>query len=434
MKTKRTPKPLVCAALVMALCFGAALPALAADLSEGTEASPAQAAITKVLKMPVGTDTPAITFKFEFEALTADGKPYESSPANMPAIADKDIGFPSGSIAETNPPAGVKIVRKESADIAAGVTWPHAGTYVYKVTETQSVTPAVGTGETVTYSKAEYEISVYVENGTNGLYVAYIEAHRTKTDAGGAEQGQPKVDPTPGGDNKNYFCSQMIFTNEYAKTNGGTDPKDPADTVLSISKTVAGLGGNQTTKYFPFEVKVTKPAAGVAGTPAYTAYVAEGTNIVSPIGTEITAAANVKTDGSGKQYIEFTSGKPLNVNLRHGQRLVFMDLEVGASFTVTEAGDPDYKASYSAVLNGAAAQANSSDAGTALAYPKPGDTAYIGENTNSADYTNTRNMTIPTGISVDSLPYVVLIGVALAAIAGFAVFKARKHAKQRAMN
>ena len=423
MKTKRTPRLLVCAALVMALCCSAALPALAADLSEGTEASPAQAAVAKVLKMPVGTDTPELTFNFKFEALTVDGKPYEPSPANMPAISDKAIDFSSGGTAESNPPAGVKIVWKESANIVAGVIWPHAGTYMYKVTETQSVTPAVGTGETVTYSKAEYEISVYVENGTNGLYVAYIEAHRTKTDAGDAEQGKPKVDPTPGGDDENYFCSQMIFTNEYAKTNGGTDPKDPADTVLSISKTVAGLGGNQTTKYFPFEVTVTKPAVGVAGTPVYKAYVVEGSAIVSPIGTEITAATNVKTDGSGKQYIEFTSGTPLDIRLKHGQRLAFIDLEVGTSFTVTEAGDPDYKPSYSLVLNGGnSSNVNPGTVNMPLTIAK----SYIGEKTNGVDYTNTRNMTTPTGISVDILPYVVLIGIALTAVAGFVAFKAHK--------
>jgi len=432
MTTKRTlmSRLLVCAALVMALCFSAALPTLAANLSEGTEANPAEAAVTKILKMPVGTITPAIAFKFEFDELEVDGTPYVSSPANMPPILDKAIDFSSGFTTEDAGAAtGIKIVRKESANIVAGVTWPHAGVYVYKVTETQSITPAVGAGETVTYSKAEYEISVYVENKTGGgYYVQYIEARRTKTDAGTAEPGKPKVDPTPGGDDENYFYSQMIFINEYAKTNGGTDPEIPAHTVLSISKTVTGLGSNQTTKYFPFEVTVTKPAVGVAGPKTYKAYVVDASGIVSPIGTEITAAANVKTDGSGKQYIEVTSGTKVDVSLRHGQRLAFMDLEVGASFTVTEKGDPDYKPSYSLVLNGGApVTQNPGTVNTPLTIPS----SYIGEAANSAAYTNTRNTTTPTGINVDTLPYFALIGVVLASFAGFAVFKARKRAKQR---
>jgi len=70
-----------------------------------------------------------------------------------------------------------------------------------------------------------------------------------------------------------------------------------------------------------------------------------------------------------------------------------------------------------------------------LRVPSSNETAYIGELfevengvylTNMAEFTNTYDMVAPTGISVNDLPYVVLIGIAVAALVGFIIFKSRK--------
>jgi len=437
-KTSAILRLLACAALILTLCLSAALPTMAANLSgPGDEEHPAKAAITKVLKMPVGTDTPKIVFSFTFTKAKLDDDSDSATLATMPALPNQTINFTSASTVESDVASpGVEIVREESGNIVASPSfpWPHAGVYVYTVEEAESVTGADSGIGTVTYSRAEYEISVYVDNGDNGLFVKFVEARRTKADAGTAVADKPKVDPTLGGDQENYFYSQMIFNNEYAKSNGGTDPEETGDTVLSISKTVAGLVANRT-KYFRFEVTVTKPAVGVGGTPKYIAYVVDASGVVSPIVPDnIAAGAYVKTDSNGKSYIEFTSGTKQDVNLKHGQRLAFMNLEVGASFIVSEKAEADYKAGYSVVLNNGTPQTkNNSAVNTALAYPDSG-TAYLGEAVNKVDYTNTRNKTTPTGISVDNLPYFALIGVAAAAlVATFVVIKVRrKGAKQGA--
>jgi len=434
-------KLLACAALALALCFGAVLPAMAAKeypVSEGTEASPAEAKITKILKMPVGTNTPAFTFTFEFEAISVDDEDYDDVTPNMPSIADKTVTFAATDTGDTD--GGTKTVWLESGNIVApaglSFTWPHAGIYVYNVTEKQSVNVTPTAEETLIFSQAEYEVTVYVANKTGGgLYVQYIEAKIVTKDAANSEADEgDKVDPTPGGGEDDEY-SQMIFTNYYAKTNGKVNPETPDpvtmdDTVFRLGKTVAGPGANLS-KYFPFEVKVTKPEVTVEDPQIYKAYVVEASSIVSPIGTEITASANVKTDSKGKQYIEFTSGATaLTVNLKHGQKLVFMDLHVGSTIEVNEPAAAGYHPKYSLTLNGV----DKTPAGTAA---NPGAVqalaiaaSYIGEGKNKVDYTNTRPDYTPTGIAVDNLPYVVLIGLALAALASFGAVKLRKRAKQ----
>jgi hypothetical protein len=406
-------------ALAAAMMLSAALPAFATVPSTGSEGAPAQGAITKTLKMPIGTTTPGITFSFAFAPTSVDGDPYNSTTPNMPAVPTRTITFEAADVGTTT--GGIKTVNKESANFMAGVTFPHAGVYKYRVTEVQSVT-GLAAGESVTvYSKAEYDVTVIVENGTNNLYIAYIVAERMVTDDGTAIPGGEKVDPRPGGNGTTYTFSQMIFTNEFVKTTGG-DPEDPDnDETLSISKVVAGIGANQG-MFFDFVVTINKPAIGVPGAQSYRAYVVDAAGIVSPIGTDITAAANKGNDGTN-DYIIFPAGTAVNVSLKHDQRLVFTDLHVGSSFIVSEAAVADYIAKYSLVLNGnTPVVVDNGVANMALAIASN----YISEGVDKADFTNTRDLVAPTGISVDNLPYYFVIFSVVAGLVAFVAVKSRK--------
>jgi hypothetical protein len=406
-------------ALAVMMVLASALPAFANVPSTGTESTPAQGAITKTLKMPVGTTTPAITFSFNFAPTSVDGDPYDSTIPNVPAVPTRTITFSAADIGTSV--EGTKTVDKESANFMAGITFPHAGVYKYRVTEANSVTGLV-TGESVTvYSKAEYDVTVIVENGTSGTYIAYIVAERMVSDDGTGVPGGEKVDPRPGGDKTTYFVSQMIFTNEFVKTTGG-DPDDPEnEETLSISKVVAGLGANQGL-FFDFNVTVTKPAVGVPGAQSYKAYVVDNTGVVSAIGTDITAVTNVASDGAN-DYIVFPSATPVAVSLKHNQRLVFTDLHVGSSFIVSEAAVADYIAKYSLVLNsGTPSVVDNGVVNQALVIASN----YISEGIDSADFTNTRDLVAPTGISVDSLPYYFVIASIVVGLAAFVVLKSRR--------
>ena len=408
--------------LAMALCIGTALPAFAAEntYASGSEEKPAKAAITKILKMPAGTNTPGAKFTFKFKPVSVDDKPDNGS--NMPAFKDIDIVF-NGSEADVTE-GGVRSVVRESGNIIDSLAkpWPHAGIYKYTVTELGGTYAIVdGDKEWMTYSKASYDIEVIVENGEKGLYVAYITATRKLTEDGEEIKDGEKVNPTPGGNGVEYKWSQMIFTNTYAKTNGGGE-KNPKLTVLEIGKEVTGMGANRDL-YFKFEVAATKPAVGFEGkTPAYIAYV------VDAAGNNVTSADNYTPLGTGKNgsYILFKSGEALTVGLKHGQKLAFVDLPVGSGFTVNEQAAEFYTAKYTLVLDGKTpvVQENT-DINAALAIPG----SSIGEKQNSVAYLNTRLNVTPTGISVDNLPFVIIIGLAALGLIGYAVAKSRRRAR-----
>ena len=263
-------------------------------------------------------------------------------------------------------------------------------------------------------------------NGDNGLYVQYITAWRTAGDDGEDLEDDEKVDPTPGGGGDEGFkFSHMTFTNIYKKTNGG-GTTDPTKTVLDITKTVTGTSANETS-YFKFDVTVNDPKVGDPAD-SYIAYVYDKDGIVSDLKNNYTDLTTVEidTDDKSNQYFVFTPGDEMTILLKHGQKLGFVDLPVGASFKVTEQGAAEYTASYDLILNGGTAiNVVADNIGDALSAPKTG-TALIGEKKNSVAFVNERDFKVPTGISVNNLPYIVMIAMAIAALALYMTVRFRR--------
>ena len=258
-------------ALAGILCLGGASAAMAEEnISTGTEEDPAQAAITKILQMPDGTVIPTMDFTFNFDKVSLDGATTDPAKNAMPGLSTT-ISYPPSPMGTYTPASGIVSVPVQSTNFVASKNWPHAGLYVYTLTENK---PA---NTKVTYSYAEYTITVWVANCTsgagcnNGLYVASLVAEKTKDDAGTPVIPAQKVIPTPGGGDGTY--SKLIFVNGYLESNDG-NPTVPSDHILNVSKTVTGSYGDLS-KYFPFEVTVTKLSTGVSGDPDYKAYIVE---------------------------------------------------------------------------------------------------------------------------------------------------------------
>jgi len=482
------------AALTIMLCFGTVLPIFAAGgeiNASGTPQDPAVAVITKILKMPSGTTTPTTEFTFDFEPISVHSdktESYTDDPVpNMPEIPSISVNFNANTQNEIDPltggkyliadgidniklGAGIKGVYQETDNIllesdgTTPIAWPKAGQYKYHLTEENA-----GTSEMIadsekddytdemTYSAALYEITVHVYNidgdPDKGTYVAFVTVIRLFDDEGTEDESGDKIDPTPGTSGNNHDYSQLQFTNIYTKKTGKDDPTKSSDTVLEIGKKVMG-DGSSVDKYFEFKINIINPMIGADPNAKYKAYVVEKVNSVD---TVVTAAYNGSTstgngtlaaagpDGHGN-YIEFTPGETgkldqtgQTVYLKHGQRLVFLDLQVGASFEVKEEGTGLYKASYITSLNGGnpssggtTSSINAIDFGVTLSIPSSQDpkVKYIGEKANSVAFTNTTSkIDVPTGISVDDLPYIVIIGLTLVSLAAFVTIIARKNAK-----
>lgn len=397
----------------------------------GNESSPAQAAITKLFKMPAGTDTPTADFTFSFEKVSVNNDDSAEDLADMPAIADKVISYTAAD-AGTADAANVKSVPKESGNIVDGVVWPHAGVYVYNLSETANTYTITDTfKEQMSYSPGVYEISVYVQEGTNGYYVYAVSAKIVTKDNQDQGEAGEKVDVTPGGDSEvDGDYSALLFTNTYVKNNGTDNPTKPgnptdptdllAKNTMSVSKTVAGAFGDKA-KYFAYDVTVKAPAiSGASMINAHKAYIVEENVIVNDIAAN---SASTEKDANGVSFIKFVSEASQTINLKHGQKLVFADLYVGSTFNVSEAATQGYTPSYIITQNGASDASVAADESKALGMDQA---RIVGEAKNAADFTNTFRNVTPTGISVDNLPFIALIVIAIGALAAYVVFKTRR--------
>ncbi len=104
----------------------------------------------------------------------------------------------------------------------------------------------------------------------------------------------------------------------------------------------------------------------------------------------------------------------VTVRLAHGEDVTFNNIPAGVTYTVTEQAKHE------------AADPNGSNSETGYTVTYEGETGTIAENvTAAAKVINTKGTTVNTGVVLDSLPYVLLIAVAVVAVVLFTVRKRR---------
>lgn len=151
---------------------------------------------------------------------------------------------------------------------------------------------------------------------------------------------------------------------------------------LKISKTVAGSLGDRS-KYFEFNVRLNAPADGKA--------------VASTIGVGDTS--------DNRNPDSITIGEETTFYLRHGETLNLSNVPYGVTYTVTETQDPNYTTTVN------------EDSGNSLT----NQTVSHAEET--VAFVNSRGGEIDTGITTDSLPYLL---IAAGVVAGGAVLVTRR--------
>ena len=427
-------------AVAAVMAFALVLPTAAYPWSTGEgPGNEAKSAITKKFDMPKGTTTPEALFTFVFVPQTIDDEPYDDGAKNMPQVGPITIPFSAaddlpGSDAVILVNKNDKSVLKESTDLAAGVQWPGVGVYVYTVSELDSgiIIPTDAINAKTHYSEAEYTVEFWVDEDENGvLFVKYVNAITIKDYIDVFYPGDTeyeKVDPTPDRWDEEVTekiedgFSGIIFTNTFWKSTGG-GTTNPNKVAFQVTKTVTGLGSNkERDEYFTFNVTLFRPTL-IEDVQEYTAYVLGANNQIVK-----STANHPDTDSEG--FFKVESDSLFTVKLKHGEKLMFVDLHVGARVEVEEAAHTRFIPSYEHNFD-EGAYAKATDAGTAWGFPRIGSDDkgphYLPEgNDTKADFINTLKNATPMGLDVDDLPYVVLIGVAVAGLAGFIVFKSRK--------
>ena len=316
-----------------------------------------QVSITKDFVMAEGIDTLASTFKFTATS-TTEGAP-EATIENI-TFSETD---------EETPVDGIKTVSKNS-NISFG-TFPHAGEYVYTVTETkESVTG-------VEYSEDTYTLRVYVKNSDSGLEIRNMTAEK------GTSNG------TEG--NK---VSEMKFTNTYRK-----------NASLEITKVTTGELADKT-KDFEFTITII-PSKTEKNQTSYTGKI-------------------------GNEEVTVNANREKTFQLHDGETLKFDSLPAGTRYVVTETGANDgYTPSVTVIENRTETVKKKADSeAEGISSVNEQKTNLVGEKDNKVTFTNTYKNIPLTGIFMNNLPFVIVIGIAVLALGTLAVLKKQKNARQ----
>ena len=343
--------------------------------------------VNKELDIAEGITTPTATFSFKFvpkEGQNSANVPYEKVTATNGTIPNRTVTYGAGDTL----PQGKTAITKATDDIFAGVTYENAGEYVYTVSEEQTGWKALANNiDTLTFDTKTYEMHVFVKNKSQGTgtYISnvyFVDTTAGSTTAATAKKAGNTEAGTEGG-SKVYKYD--LFKNKYTKKAGktGDSPStiNPNADALTITKKVAG-GLASKTKNFTF--KLTFKAASTDETGTYT-------------GTK------------GSEQIQFTKDVEKEFTLHDGESLVFADLPAGTKYTLKEEGTSGYTPSSAYKENGTLK--NGSTGTQSQAYTVAD--VLIGEKENNNIVTNTLPEVTPTGLLIDNLPFIIMIGLGL---------------------
>ena len=404
---KRFLKKLVTASIaaVTALSVFRGVPTFADDNDVATAKAngetSAKVSINKVLNIAEGITTPEATFTFTFTPKTgtsSNGAPYETIDSSNGQITDKNVSYSGTDVLAT----GQTNIKKDTGDIFREVNYTHAGEYVYTVAEKQNVGWKViqkngSPIDFMTYDNRNYEMHVIVKNKTTGgTYISSVYFKQVSPSVNG------KVKPSESGTTYKYD----LFTNIYRKNAGKiTDPNepnpnkpnvskvDPNAKSLVIKKVVSGATADKS-KDFTFKLTFTKAS------------------------TETSQSITGKIGETSKTFVY---GQETTITLRHDQSLVFDTIPAGTRYKLVETGSQGYTASAAYKENGA----SKNQAGT-VSTNFTQDSILVGEKPNDNTITNSLPDVTPTGLLIDNLPFILMIGLGLA---GFVVLsKKRKQA------
>lgn len=369
---------------VFTVFLGQVQTASAAVVESTDPDAPANVSITKELKVGDGVKVRNV-IGFSFTAMLMSVRDHDSSDAEYSGVSmiGKMIWIEPDSQKNAS---GNYVV--DSNGFLDGVkdSYPHAGEYVYSVRESNS--SDVG----VTYSLAEYTMKVYVKNSANGPYISAVTVEQILDQETGAPISAVKVDPgdKPDDGTGNGFR----FINTYLRT-----------TDLKVSNTVVGDYADLT-KDFNYKLVMDK-ANVVDGTPNYagTIYNADGTPVSG-------GTVSIIADGTTENAF----------SLKHGQYLVIEEVASGSTYRITQDGEENYTPAVVVTENAVAGSSQGDVTGNPLAT----GTKKIGDGANIADFKNTYVEPSITGIIMNNLPFILMIGLGIAGIIGFFVIRRRR--------
>lgn len=342
----------------------------AAQNPENLTAATGSFNLTKLVhanKNPESASFPNFTFEFEKNAVTGtpEGGDIQNVVANMPTIASAST-VSNGWTDATGTEINDEYTYNAKQTVSANFTFTEVGTYTYKVKE------ASNNNSNITNDNTEYSITFDVakrDTNEDGVYDALyvpVVLIRNITDE------NKKVDTI---DFENFV-------------EGLSD--------IYVEKEVTGTKGD-TTKYFSFNLLVSSE-----GNHNYV--------IEEKVNGNWTAVSGADAQGT------IVGGTAKTIQLKHGQRVHVQNLLIGSTYSVTESSNDDYMTFIKR-------------AGVANEVPGSSVTdEVVKEEGNEVKFINLREdlIDINTGVSVNVVPYIVIV-----LVAGLGIFFVAKDRSRR---
>ncbi len=299
------------------------------------------------------------------------------------------LGLSAASLAEGNTDMTSVTVTKVYKLVGAGSS--PAETFTLEQVGAGRVTsgeateaPALGTitgaafeAGAATEDGAKGEITIALPTYTNvGVYEYTLQEVAGKT-AGVAYYGeQIRLVVTVINDETGNLRVAAVHTESVGGEKSDTFANTYSAGTLNVTKTVTGNLGDKS-QFFEFKVTLT----GEEGKTYANSYTVSG-------GSREGNPSSIKI------------GEETTFYLKHGETLSIANLPYGVSYTVTETAAKGYTTT------------------------KEGDSGSINAAAQTAAFTNDRTTTVDTGITTDSLPYVLLLGIVV--LAGAVLFVKRR--------
>lgn len=285
---------------------------------------------------------------------------------DAPKIPDQEISYTKNdsNLFQSNK------VTKKTEDILSGVVFPHAGEFTYKLTEIAGSTELEG--GIMTYDTTAWTLSVYVKNSENGK----TEISNITVSKEGKKQ------------------EKIAFDNKFEKT-----------TSLTVEKQIEGAFADRTKK-FEFTIQFQK----------------------SP-----TLDSNKKSFTTSDNR-EYEYGKEHTFKLGDDEKIVFDNLPAGTTYEVIEKGAKDkYVPSVKVEENGnppveaGLTRETEDQLLSSTAVHKGEKMNLAGEKKNYVVFTNTLDKEdVPiTGVMLNEMPYILLMGAAAVGLGVYFVIKRR---------
>lgn len=310
--------------------------------------------------------TEAGSFDINKKYESTDGKTFPSETLEFEVTADSNN--PDSQMITVGTNNKYEVTAIDSKIPVSFPSFTKVGVYRYTIKEKE------GSSQGVTYD-TDAEIKV-------AILVAYNEAHTGLEVKAGVEKTAPDADKVD------------TITNKY-ELGGNPGPDDPAKASLSVKKTVEGNLAD-TGKYFT--IKVTLTAAKI-------------------VNSDITISGGSDSSNPTTVAKGWTGTKDVTLKLKHDDTIQFDKIPVGVTYSVVEDASHIAKSATPTTeeLNG--------ENGYLVEYTDETGTVDKGQ-TPLAAVKNTKKTTINTGISLDSLPYVMIL--AAVAVGAIVIFRRRR--------